>query len=615
MLAPSQHQFLPDEQRIQLVLLSPNFNAEFKIPTLDRDVRIKLREMGEPITMFGEGPPERRERLKRLVVIQRLREEEERNEDERRMDEREDYTGHGSELMADFQRELIAKGRQDLISTLAKNQLQEEQEEMVDELEEKEDITQQYFTFEASNTNLASVRESIAMYSLQSAQQRLETIREFVDVVKKDKMGQHTSKPGIAAQLVDRKNRLMDNVQKRLSMVSSVIGDSRPISQIKILGHDFGKCITGAWSGDMKVWQVANPCFKEEEPITDETDEKEPEMPLQDEDESYSCSLIRSYTNAHDERVTCLQVRNEFVLSSSADRIIKLWNMEDESEKPAQVFNVVESESNDMTDHNSASSEEPALKRENLKAGDIHTAVINRLSIHPNGQQFVSTSSDHTWCMWDLSTYQPLYIQEGHYCPVYAVDHHPDGGILCTTDFNGVVKLWDLRTGLLVCNLLHHVKDVLNCSFNPYNGVNLVTGGLDGLIDVWDLRYVKHSLNSGAKQTDPNSDHFRQEPYYSIPASYKLMNTIMYEPSCGRFIISSGFDGTIRFWDTISFKPVSQFSIGERILCMDVTQYPNCCFVPKHEDAHEFGNWSEHLMLVCGGFDKKWRKLTTFCKR
>lgn len=37
------------------------------IPTLDNEVRAELRKYGEPITLFGEGPPERRERLLRFV--------------------------------------------------------------------------------------------------------------------------------------------------------------------------------------------------------------------------------------------------------------------------------------------------------------------------------------------------------------------------------------------------------------------------------------------------------------------------------------------------------------------------------------------------------------------
>ena len=40
------------------------------VPTDDGRVRAKLREMGEPMTLFGEGPGDRRDRLRELLTIQ-----------------------------------------------------------------------------------------------------------------------------------------------------------------------------------------------------------------------------------------------------------------------------------------------------------------------------------------------------------------------------------------------------------------------------------------------------------------------------------------------------------------------------------------------------------------
>ncbi|KAK2612409.1 hypothetical protein QQS21_001513 [Conoideocrella luteorostrata] len=44
--------------------------ATIAVPTDDGRVRAKLREMGEPITLFGEGPGDRRDRLRELMTIQ-----------------------------------------------------------------------------------------------------------------------------------------------------------------------------------------------------------------------------------------------------------------------------------------------------------------------------------------------------------------------------------------------------------------------------------------------------------------------------------------------------------------------------------------------------------------
>ena len=44
--------------------------AKMAVPTDDGRVRARLREMGEPITLFGEGPGDRRDRLRELLTIQ-----------------------------------------------------------------------------------------------------------------------------------------------------------------------------------------------------------------------------------------------------------------------------------------------------------------------------------------------------------------------------------------------------------------------------------------------------------------------------------------------------------------------------------------------------------------
>jgi U4/U6 small nuclear ribonucleoprotein PRP4 len=44
--------------------------AAIAVPTDDGRVRARLREMGEPITLFGEGPGDRRDRLRELLTIQ-----------------------------------------------------------------------------------------------------------------------------------------------------------------------------------------------------------------------------------------------------------------------------------------------------------------------------------------------------------------------------------------------------------------------------------------------------------------------------------------------------------------------------------------------------------------
>ncbi|KAK6608467.1 WD repeat-containing protein [Botrytis cinerea] len=56
--------------------------AAIAVPTDDGRVRARLREMGEPITLFGEGPGDRRDRLRQLLTIESEMKAEEDGEDE-----------------------------------------------------------------------------------------------------------------------------------------------------------------------------------------------------------------------------------------------------------------------------------------------------------------------------------------------------------------------------------------------------------------------------------------------------------------------------------------------------------------------------------------------------
>lgn len=46
------------------------------IPTDQGEVKERLRELGHPITLFGEGPADRRERLRHVIAALELNEEE-----------------------------------------------------------------------------------------------------------------------------------------------------------------------------------------------------------------------------------------------------------------------------------------------------------------------------------------------------------------------------------------------------------------------------------------------------------------------------------------------------------------------------------------------------------
>ncbi|KAB8226098.1 WD40-repeat-containing domain protein [Aspergillus novoparasiticus] len=86
--------------------------AAMVVPTDDSRVRARLRELGEPITLFGEGPADRRDRLRELLTD--LAEQQDAAAAEGDVDMRE-ATQEAEEEEAEQQEEFYTEGSQDLL--------------------------------------------------------------------------------------------------------------------------------------------------------------------------------------------------------------------------------------------------------------------------------------------------------------------------------------------------------------------------------------------------------------------------------------------------------------------------------------------------------------------
>jgi U4/U6 small nuclear ribonucleoprotein PRP4 len=73
--------------------------AAIAVPTDDGRVRARLREIGEPITLFGEGPGDRRDRLREILTLQA---EEDGMEDDYQMGDAQDTEQEKGDLEEEF---------------------------------------------------------------------------------------------------------------------------------------------------------------------------------------------------------------------------------------------------------------------------------------------------------------------------------------------------------------------------------------------------------------------------------------------------------------------------------------------------------------------------------
>ncbi|MEY9848764.1 TIR domain-containing protein [Streptacidiphilus sp. MAP5-3] len=100
------------------------------------------------------------------------------------------------------------------------------------------------------------------------------------------------------------------------------------------------------------------------------------------------------------------------------------------------------------------------------------------------GHWMASASWDGTAVVWRDG--EPVHRLRGHAGAIWTAAAHPSLPLLATAGDDGVVRLWDVRTGTLLHTLTGPVGRVLTLSFRP-DGGQLAAGGEDGTIRLWSV--------------------------------------------------------------------------------------------------------------------------------
>jgi pleiotropic regulator 1 len=144
---------------------------------------------------------------------------------------------------------------------------------------------------------------------------------------------------------------------------------------------------------------------------------------------------------------------NEFFVTGSADRTIKIWDLAS------------------------------GLLKLSLTG---HISTVRGVAVSARHPYLFSCGEDKQVKCWDLEANKVIRHYHGHLSGIYALSLHPTIDVLVTAGRDSVARCWDMRSREQVHVLVGHkgtVADVKTCAVDP----QVITGSLDHTVKLWDL--------------------------------------------------------------------------------------------------------------------------------
>jgi WD40 repeat protein len=265
------------------------------------------------------------------------------------------------------------------------------------------------------------------------------------------------------------------------------------------------------------------------------------------------------------------------LLSSSADKKIKIWNFSTgkeirtliEASIPINYFAINPDwqtlATGDAGNTIAIWNFSTGKKIRTLKG---HSSYVNYVVISPDGKKLASASADHTIKIWDFFTGKEIFTLKGHSSYINYLAITPDGKKLASASADNTIKIWDFLTGKELLTLTGHSGSVNSLAVSS-DGNKLASASADNTIKIWDVYTGKELLTltghssavkplaitpDGKKLVSASADNEIKiwdfstgKEIQTLKGHSSSVNSLLITPD-GKKLVSASADGTIKIW-------------------------------------------------------------------
>jgi pleiotropic regulator 1 len=225
---------------------------------------------------------------------------------------------------------------------------------------------------------------------------------------------------------------------------------------------------------------------------------------------------------------------NEWFITGSADRTIKVWDLATGVLKLTLTGHINTVRGLAVSPRHPylfSCGEDKQIKCWDLEYNKVirqyhgHLSAVYCLALHPTIDVMITGGRDMTARVWDMRTKQNVFVLGGHQNTVCAVAAQGADPQVITGSHDSTIRLWDLSTGKTAATLTNHKKSVRALVLHP-SEFSFCSGAPDNL-KVWKC---------------PDGNFLR-----NISGHNAIINTLAVNQD--DVLVSAADNGTMQFWD------------------------------------------------------------------